>query len=568
MTKQRTMGICLLLGVLMLAGWIRIAKACEPYQEQEIAFSLEDSFYSEDQELYLSTLLDTEIYYTMDGSLPTRESIHYEGPIGLTAEEEIKAVPIRAVACYEGGRTSEVYTKTYFLGSKSEERFSTRIVSITGDPEDFYDYDRGILVPGRIRDEYAIANPDEEFTDIAPANYNLRGMESERPIYAEIWDSDGTSLVSQNMGLRVYGGTSRGNDMKSLRLIARKDYGESRIFYELFPNNSSDWTGNPITEYKKVVLRNHGNDHEKAYLRNELGQRLARDAGFLDTQEFCGASVWLNGRYYGFEWMEESYDEVYFHSHYGTKNDEGSWQVITPHRGSANMESEDEAEAQAAWDFNIAYGYLRRDLTDDRVFSELERQLDIDNFLKYCAIEIYLSNPDWPNNNCKAYRWYANGRNYNGPYLDGRWRFLLYDLDVGMARTGSSMADNPTLGEVLREEESHWDREEPLLRALLLREDMRNRFTEIMEEMMEGAFSYEHVCRVIDEIQQETAGELEYQMRLIAEKKAPEFADAEEAYRYQRTVYEEEIEKIKEFFRLRPAVMKKELMRLSVPSPE
>lgn len=568
MAKRKITGICLLLGLLMLAGWIQMVKACEPYQEQEIAFSLKDSFYSEDQELILSTLLDADIYYTMDGSLPAEGAMRYEEPIKLTAGEELKAVPIRAVACYEGGESSPIYTKTYFLGKQAEERFSTKIVSITGDPEDFYDYDRGILVPGRIRDAYAMANPDEDFTDTAPANYNLRGMESERPIYAEIWDADGTCLVSQNMGMRVHGGTSRGNDMKSLRLIARKDYGEKRISQELFLNNSSDWTGNPITEYKQVILRNHGNDHEKAYLRNELGQRLARDAGFLDTQEFCAASVWLNGQYYGFEWMEESYDDVYFQTHYGTKNDEGSWQVLAPHRGSANIYTEDEAEAQAAWDFNIAYGYLLRDLTDDSIFAELEQQLDIDNFLQYCAIEIYLSNPDWPNNNCKAYRWYANGRNYSGPYLDGRWRFLLYDLDVGMARTGSSMADNPTLGEVLREEESNWDREEPLLRALLQREDMRKRFTEIMENMMEGAFSYEHACQVIDEIQQEMEGELEYQISLIAEKKAQEFAGAEEASQYQKSVYEEEIEKIKEFFRLRPEVMQKELMRLSSPSPE
>ena len=368
------------------------------------------------------------------------------------------------------------------------------------------------------------------------------------------------------MGVRVYGGTSRGNDMKSLRLIARKDYGEGRISYEIFPESVSDWTGKTIAEYKRLVLRNHGNDHEKAYLRNELGHRLAKDAGFLDTQEFCGASVWLNGEYYGFEWLEENYDQVYFETHYGTKSGEGSWQILSPHRGNANTDLEDEAEAQAAWDFNLMYAYRYQDLRDDLVFAKLEEQLDVDNFLKYCAIEIYLSNPDWPDNNCKAYRWHGAGNHYNGPYLDGRWRFLLYDLDVGMERTGSSRADNPSLGEVLGEEESSWNREEPLLRAILQREDMRKRFTEIMEELMEGAFSYEHACRVIEGMQREMERELEFQMRLVSQQNAEEFLDAEEAYQHQKMVYEEEIEKIKEFFRLRPEVMEKELMRLSSPS--
>lgn len=565
--RQRITGACLILACMMICALIRIRKICGPYGEQEIVFSLDESFYSEDQELKLSTLLDSDIYYTTDGSIPDRESELYRSPIKLKVGEEPEAVPIRAVAYYGEDEQSEVYTKTYFLGERIEERFSTRIVSITGEPEDFYDYDRGILVPGRIRDEYIMANPDTEFTDAAPANYNLRGMESERPAHAEIWDADGTELISQDMGVRVYGGTSRGNAMKSLRLIARKDYGEGRFFYEIFPDADSDWTGEPVAEYKRLVLRNHGNDHEKAYLRNELGHRLARDAGFPDTQEFCGASVWLNGEYYGFEWLEEYYDEVYFETHYGTKSGEGSWQVLSPHRGNANIELEDEAEVKAAWDFNLMYARRYQDLTDDSVFAELEEQLDVDNFLMYCAIEIYLSNPDWPDNNCKAYRWYASGKNYNGPYLDGRWRFLLYDLDVGMERTGSSSAGNPTLGEVLGEEESHWDRQEPLLRAILQREDMKERFKEIMENMMEGAFSYEHACRVIEEMQQEMEGELEFHMRRVSEQNTEKFSDAEEAYQHQKMVYEEEIEKIKEFFRLRPEVMQKELMRLSSLSP-
>lgn len=550
----------------MLCVLIRTRRLCQPYKEQEIAFSLEESFYSEDQELQQSTLLDSDIYFTMDGSLPDKNAQLYREPVKLTAGKEPKAVTIRAAAYYGEGAASEIYTKTYFLGNEIEERFSTKIVSITGEPESFYGYDQGILVPGRIRDEYVFENPGVEFTDTAPANYNLRGMESERPVHVEIWEADGTEIVSQDMGVRVYGGTSRGNDMKSLRLIARKDYGEGRISYEIFPESVSDWTGKTIAEYKRLVLRNHGNDHEKAYLRNELGHRLAKDAGFLDTQEFCGASVWLNGEYYGFEWLEENYDQVYFETHYGTKSGEGSWQILSPHRGNANTDLEDEAEAQAAWDFNLMYAYRYQDLRDDLVFAKLEEQLDVDNFLKYCAIEIYLSNPDWPDNNCKAYRWHGAGNHYNGPYLDGRWRFLLYDLDVGMERTGSSRADNPSLGEVLGEEESSWNREEPLLRAILQREDMRKRFTEIMEELMEGAFSYEHACRVIEGMQREMERELEFQMRLVSQQNAEEFLDAEEAYQHQKMVYEEEIEKIKEFFRLRPEVMEKELMRLSSPS--
>ena len=154
----------------MLCVLIRTRRLCQPYKEQEIAFSLEESFYSEDQELQLSTLLDSDIYFTMDGSLPDKNAQLYREPVKLTAGKEPKAVTIRAAAYYGEGAASEIYKKTYFLGNEIEERFSTKIVSITGEPESFYGYDQGILVPGRIRDEYVFLNPGVEFTDTAPDN--------------------------------------------------------------------------------------------------------------------------------------------------------------------------------------------------------------------------------------------------------------------------------------------------------------------------------------------------------------------------------------------------------------
>ncbi|MCI9252828.1 MAG: hypothetical protein HFI23_16360 [Lachnospiraceae bacterium] len=62
--RQRRTGACLILGGVMLCVLIRTRRLCQPYKEQEIAFSLEESFYSEDQELQLSTLLDSDIYCT------------------------------------------------------------------------------------------------------------------------------------------------------------------------------------------------------------------------------------------------------------------------------------------------------------------------------------------------------------------------------------------------------------------------------------------------------------------------------------------------------------------------
>lgn len=527
------------------------------FREQEICFSVQDSFCETDMQLELTTMVPADIYYTEDGSLPSRESIRYEGPIALEAEEEEKAVPIRAIAYYADGSESEVCTRTYFLGKQVEERFTTMVVSISCDPDDLYGYENGILVPGKIRDDYMAMVPDAD-EETAPGNFSLRGIESEREAYVEMWEPDGTQVISQRTGIRVHGGTSRLAEMKSLRLISREEYGKSALEYEFFPDTES---GRLSDIYQKLLLRNHGNDHNAAYMRDELAARLAEEAGFSDTQRARAAVVYVNGEYYGFEWLKETYDDVYFYKRYGTQTGEGSWQIVTPHRGNASTDSEETAELRAVQDSNQMYSYQYRDLRDDAVFAELEELLDIENYLQYCAVEIYLSNPDWPNNNCKMYRWYSNAGGYEAGQADGKWRFLLYDMDVGMARSGSSGADNPTLGEVLGSVESHWDRQEYLFQALMQREDMQKRFTEIVEELMEGAFSYENACRVIEELSQEMNAELDVYLWSLTE--AGETQETrEEQYQEQKKAYQEEIEKIREFFRLRPGTMREELQKL------
>ena len=322
------------LGLAVLIS-IRIVGYCMPYESQELHYSVEDSFSGENITLELSTFMRSEIYYTLDGSEPDRDALLYEEPILLEAGETCRATPVRAIAYYRDGTDSGVYTKTYFYGKDVDQRFSTAVVSITGDPADLFDYEKGILVTGKLRDDYVLEHPDEEFTDEAPANYNLRGPESERKITVEMWEADGQPLLgAQQVGVRVHGGASRGANVKSLRLIAREEYGSKRLNAHLFSEEETEELD------KKVLLRNHGNDQEKGFLRNELAERLARDAGFPCIQRFRPASVWINGEYYGFEWMEEVYDEQYLESLYGTREKKGHWEIAVPYKGQEDGETE------------------------------------------------------------------------------------------------------------------------------------------------------------------------------------------------------------------------------------
>ena len=97
----------------------------------------------------------------------------------------------------------------------------------------------------------------------------------------------------QQMGVRIMGGASRNQAQKSLKLIAREEYGEKNVRYELIPGNL-DEEGNLIDKYKSFVLRVGGNDADYARLRDPYLQALVRDADFM-TQQTTPCFVFING---------------------------------------------------------------------------------------------------------------------------------------------------------------------------------------------------------------------------------------------------------------------------------
>lgn len=51
--------------------------------------------------------------------------------------------------------------------------------------------------------------------------------------------------------------------------------------------------------------------------REELFQTLCSQIEGIDSKSVAPASVWLNGGYYNFEWLQEVYDDTYMEENYG-----------------------------------------------------------------------------------------------------------------------------------------------------------------------------------------------------------------------------------------------------------
>lgn len=461
----------------------------------EVRFSESDYFFSEDivVELSISSKKkDGYITYTLDGTEPTETNKLYDEPIVLTANDGDfpNAYSIRAKAWYDDGTVSDTYVHTYFLNKNIDTRYSTLVFSINGDPATLTDGPDGIF-----------------YGD----NALKRGPGTERPIHVEALTSDGTLLFEQHAGVRVVGGTSRKHAIKSLKLYARKDYQKDKGTFALsvFGSTMLD-SDEPIVKYDKMVLRNGGDDFQSGFLRDELMQRLAMNAGFDTYEAVIPAIAYVNGSYYGFYWLHETYCDKYFQYRNGKSN--GEYVVLEgtdTHKAAGN----EEIENNAAKEYNAMYNkYAYADLTNDTTFEELCTYIDVANYLDYMSFNIYGSNSDWPKGNYRCFRYYAeDGVSYGDGEMDGRWRYLLHDTDVcfGTYRTDPKAgADRNDLEITIGSE--NYECRAPLLAALLKREDCRDYFINCMISYMNDTMSYDTVCTILDGMLAERDTELAY----------------------------------------------------------
>jgi len=475
---------------------------------EEIAFSETGYYYDHDTDIQIIDSKPCEIYYTTDGSDPDKNQILYHDPIKLIANNDTKANVIKAKAYYNDGSESEIISHIYFVGKNVHERFNTLIFSVTTDPYNLYDYEYGIFVEGKLRNDYIADNPGVKINPDAPANYNIRGMEGEREVYLEVFESDGSRVIAQNAGIRTYGGWSRASEQKSIKIFARKSYDEenSSLRYAFFPNRT-DSDGDIIDSYKKLVLRNCGNDNGFAFIRDELFQTLAGQAGYQDFEAVRPAALFVNGEYRGFFWLHEAYGDDYFEKHYG--DFDGNFEIIEGGETYKKVDSEDDNEA-VIQDYETMYNtYSKKDLTNVDNYKELFKLIDIKNYLSYYAFNIYLGNEDWPHNNYKTYRYYtAVGEEYREAPFDGKWRYLLHDMDFSTGIYGTqAWVDNISNyigpnGEI--------SQNCPLFGQLMKREDCKEFFITKTLDLLNGAFAPENFTSVLDEMNDSRLNELEH----------------------------------------------------------
>ncbi|MBR1664031.1 MAG: CotH kinase family protein [Ruminococcus sp.] len=477
--------------------------------------SKQGGMYAEAFDLTMSTDDGNKIYYTLDGSDPaTSETrVEYTSPINIynrsndpyivaeLAKPRLvtpwdgyklpqqsavdKGTIVRAVTLSANGKYSETVTSSYFIGVSSADHNGLPILSVTMDTDDLFDYEKGIYVLGKVYDENKRTAPDPSNP---PANYNQKGKEWERPCHIDFFEPDGTLAVSQDCGVRTKGAYSRADYQKSLRFYAREEYGEKNFKYTFFDDAfQENGSGKQLKKFKKLVVRNGGNDTNYTKFKDLYTGELVSDRAF-DTQEGRPCVVYIDGEYWGLYTLQEEYDDHYFEENYDVNSDE----VVVYKKGEIDEGNEEDIEL-----FNTMRKYAERhDLSNEKYYAEMCKMIDVKSFADYMAAEIYIANEDWPGNNYSM--WRTRTVDETNPYADGRWRMCFYDTEMGTDHYGNA-STKPGYNKLKDILKNTWDDLPVLLNALLKNDSFKAMFVNSFMDITNINFEYTKARALLNE---------------------------------------------------------------------
>lgn len=418
----------------------------------------------------------------------------------LPEEEIFKGTVVRAKAVRDGAVPSAVVTRTYFVHPEIFSRYSVPVVSISLDEDAFIGYEDGIYVPGKIGDAWKFFLGDEPWFWWYPTNYNQRGRDWERPAHIEVFDPAGGANISQDIGIRVHGGRTRGYRLKSLRLYSRNAYGSDTMDFPLFPGlERRGVPGAPLETFRRLILRNAGNDLDQSYYRDAFMQELVRHLG-LDGQAYRPAVHFINGEYWGLINFRERLDVHYLQAHYGLLPEDvailSDWESELIHGEPEDRDDFLDIVEFAEW----------ADLSRNYNLAWIAERVDLENLVKFYAVQVYVNNLDWPQRNNDLWRKRVH-ESPDGPVPpghDGRWRWFLYDLDFGFGWFGDHTVNSLARVVHLPESSHHRDYVEAtgvnrLFRALVSESgEFRDGFVNTLADLINSAFQPGRVIEFLD----------------------------------------------------------------------
>jgi len=473
--------------------------------DEIIHFSKKSGFYEDSFYLEIEGRRGIHFYYTLDGSKPDMTSSKYTQPILIedvsgknnvySMRQDIspelydlgggnngyaspaypvdKCNVVRVAAYDEAKRFLKEETEIYFVGFQNKSGYNDLLkVSLVTEPEYLFGYESGIYVMGKKYDE-EIQRPEASGGNRS-ANYLQRGKEWERVALLDVFDKNGEKMFSSDCGIRIHGGVTRNDPQKSLSIYARKEYGgEGRFTYDLFQNGVGP---------HKFILSSGGNDNV-AKVRDYTVQQAVDEAGLhVATMQMVPCALFLNGEYWGVYYMTESYNAPYIQDHYGVAESN----VVMVKIGKEAIEVEEGNEEDIEYYDEMVEYICNHDMREQGAYHRVCEMLDIDSFVDFYAIQIYIGNRDWPDNNIAL--WRSREKYALNEWADGRWRYMLFDTN------------NPSVyGAVTMDDLARVIDSDPVFASLIQNAEVEQKFRERIMQLENEIFFEENVEKIFNQ---------------------------------------------------------------------
>ena len=341
-------------------------------------------------------------------------------------------------AFYDGDAVTDTKVATYIVTSNATERFAnTPVVAINAYYNDFL---------------FVYRNADRWSTGTYRGIFNFE--------YFTIDDyGDYARRFSLEGSTQLGGSWTRISGQRTLNVHMQRGTLNNTIHYPIFED---------VDSFSRFRLWNGGNNFLGGgyymggdHFRDAFVQKASRDLNVLYGDSSL-AIKFVNGEFWGFtQFREHTSNEQFVSAHTGLMLNNVSMMdrgLQNPAHNPYNRNwHADEVQAGGNNTSNRLYNELVAFITADGNFPLSDAPSDEtiaemfntwfckDNFIDYFLSNTFFNNTDWPHNNVRFFR-AINPTNDGNPYGDGRWRFILHDMDHSANGTQGIHGTNNTGG--------------------------------------------------------------------------------------------------------------------------
>lgn len=379
---------------------------------------------------------DTDVYYTLDGSLPNKSSEKYVSELYLEDNSKL----ITAIATKKESLSSFPVLKT----NKSEfDNKGFPIVTLAADSVDFWG-------------QYGL------FSDFA------KNIELKIDSRIEIITSE--KIINENVNIKIHGNTSRLLPQKSFRVYADNKKGNGYIENNYFKDTD-------VRIYDQIVVRNGGTDWRELHLRDAFASILAKKIKGQISASYQASIAFLNDEFYGLLNIRERIDDDFISEFYGVDDE-----TINYYEDNGVFIKGD------YWAYNNYKDFINNnDFTTHDSYDVIDSLVDIENFIGYTALEIFGVNHDWPWKNVKIVQ---------VPQIDNRFRYIVHDMDWSFGLNNFSPWDNK-LKLILDESNDDFSN---IFKSLLSNDQFKIEFINRYCDLMNTVFLPKNLNQLLDSL--------------------------------------------------------------------